>query len=246
MSRQPPKSSTLPLEWEEPGHVYKVQRLVYYMNKFLFNCETCYNQVQKLLYAILIMKHKLLHYFESHPIHVVTSFGLREIVRNHLTMGRITKWALKLMGLDITYVSQTAIKSQALADFVAEWTETQQPHPPVAQEHWSMYFDGSFTLNSIGGGIVLIPPKGDRLLYVIRLHFRTTNNMAEYEALVNGLCITAELGVQQLYIHGDSELGVNQVMGELSCHDSCMVAYRQEERRLEEKFNGFELHHILR
>jgi hypothetical protein len=90
---------------------------------------------KKLLYAILIMKHKLLHYFESHPIHVVTSFGLREIVRNHLTMGRITKWALKLMGLDITYVSQTAIKSQALADFVAEWTETQQPHPPVAQEH---------------------------------------------------------------------------------------------------------------
>jgi hypothetical protein len=89
-------------------------------------------------------------------------FGLREIVGNRLTMGRIAKLALKLMGLDITYVSQTAIKYQALADFVAKWTETQQLQPPVTQEHWSMYFDGSFTLNSIEGGVVLTSPMGDR------------------------------------------------------------------------------------
>jgi hypothetical protein len=46
------------------------------------------------------MKRKLLHYFESHPIWVVTSFGLGEIIGNQLTMGRIAKWALELMGLD--------------------------------------------------------------------------------------------------------------------------------------------------
>jgi hypothetical protein len=80
--------------------------------------------VQKLLYIVLITKHKLLHHFESHLIRVVTSFGVGEIVGNHLTMGRIAKWALQLMGLDITYVSQMVIKSQALANFVAEWTET--------------------------------------------------------------------------------------------------------------------------
>jgi hypothetical protein len=39
------------------------------------------------------------------------------------------------------YVPQTVIKSQALVDFMAEWTETQQQPPPVTQEHWSMYFD---------------------------------------------------------------------------------------------------------
>jgi hypothetical protein len=70
-----------------------------------------------LLYAVLFTKRKLQHYFESHPIRVVTSFGLREIVRNHLTMGRIAKWALMLMAIDITYVPQIAIKSQALIDF---------------------------------------------------------------------------------------------------------------------------------
>jgi hypothetical protein len=101
----------LVMEREEPGHVYKVQRPVYYIRKVLFNYETCYNQVQKLLYAILITKCKLLHYVESHPIRVVTSFGLEEIIRNHLTTGRIPKWALELMGLDIAYVPQMAIKS---------------------------------------------------------------------------------------------------------------------------------------
>jgi hypothetical protein len=115
------------VEREEPGHIYKVQRPVYYLSKVLFDCKTYYNQVQNLLCAILITTHKLLHYFEIHPICVVISFGLGEIIRNCLTTGRIAKWALELMGLDITNMPQTAIKSQTLADFVAEWIETHHP-----------------------------------------------------------------------------------------------------------------------
>jgi ribonuclease HI len=198
-----------------------------------------------LLYAVLIMKRKLLHYFKTHLIRVVTSFGLDEIVRNCLTTGRIAKWALEQMGIDITYVPQTVMKSHALADFVAKWTEIQQPPPPVTQEHWSMYFHDSFTLNGVGGGMVMITPKGDRLFYMIQLHFHTTNNMVEYEALVNGLRIAVEPQVQWLYIRRDSELIVNQVMGESNYRNSHVAAYRQEVRKLEEKFDSFELHHIL-
>jgi hypothetical protein len=119
-------SVALVVEWEELEYVNKVQRPVYYISKVLSGYEIHYNKVQKLLYVILIMKRKLLHYFKSHLVRVVTSHGLREIAGNRLTMGRITKWALELMGLDKTYVVQMAIKSQALADFVAKWTETQQ------------------------------------------------------------------------------------------------------------------------
>jgi hypothetical protein len=133
-------------------------------------------------------------------------------------LGRIANWALKLMALDITYVSQMEIKSQALAEFVAKWTKTQQAPTPITQDHQSMYFDGSFILNGAGGGMVLISPKRDRLLYVMRLHFHVTNNVVEYEALVNDLCIAVELGVQRLYICGDSERTINQVMGQLKCH----------------------------
>jgi hypothetical protein len=104
-------NAALVVEWEELGHVYKVQSPFYYISKVLSNYETRYNQVQKLLYAILIMKHKLLHYIESHPICMVPSLRLREIIGNHLSTGRIVKWAPELMGLDITYVPQTTIKS---------------------------------------------------------------------------------------------------------------------------------------
>jgi ribonuclease HI len=70
--------------------------------------------------------------------------------------------------------------------------------------------------------------------------------VAEYKALVNGLRIATKLGVQWLYICKDYKIVVNQVMGELNYCDSRVVAYRQELRRLEEKFDDFELHHILR
>ena len=79
--------------------------------------------MQKLLYVVLMMTRKLLHYFTDHEVAVVTSYPLRDIVRNRDVTGRISKWALKLMGHDIRYIPHTAIKSQALADFVVEWTE---------------------------------------------------------------------------------------------------------------------------
>jgi hypothetical protein len=139
-------STALVVEWEEPEHVYKVQQPVYNICNVLSNCEIRYNQVQKLLYAILITKRMLFYYFESHPIHVVNLFGLTEIIGNRLTTRRIAKWELKLMGLNIAYIPQTAIKSQALADFVIEWTKTQQ-HPPPPPP----------SLKSMGACILMAP-----------------------------------------------------------------------------------------
>jgi hypothetical protein len=77
------------VERQEPGHIYKLQRPVYYISKVFYVCDAHHNQVQKLLYVVLITKCKLLHYFESHLVHVVTSHGLAEIVRNCLATGRI-------------------------------------------------------------------------------------------------------------------------------------------------------------
>ena len=68
-------------------------------------------QIQKLLYAILITKRKLRHYFESHLMTVVTSFPLDEVIQNQDATERIAKWALELMGQGIAYTSWTAIKS---------------------------------------------------------------------------------------------------------------------------------------
>jgi ribonuclease HI len=70
--------------------------------------------------------------------------------------------------------------------------------------------------------------------------------VAEYEALINGLRIAIELGIRRLDIRGHSQLVIDQVMKETSCHSAKMVMYCQEVRQLEHKFDGLELNHILR
>jgi ribonuclease HI len=67
-----------------------------------------------------------------------------------------------------------------------------------------MYFNGSLMKSGAGAGLLFISPLGKHVRYVIRLHFPASNNVAEYEALVNGLCIVAELGVRRLDARGDS------------------------------------------
>ena len=134
--------------------------------------------------------------------------------------------------------------SQALVDFVVEWTEVQLPTPNVSHEYWTMYFDGSVMAPSSGAGVVLISPDRSRLRYAIRLHFSALNNATEYEALINGLCIAIERGATRLYVRGDLELVVDQVMKESFCKSPLMAAYYQVVRKLEGKFQGIELHHV--
>ncbi|XP_066313481.1 uncharacterized protein [Miscanthus floridulus] len=187
---------------------------------------------------------KLLHYFTNREVTVVTSYPLGDIIRNRDAVGWISKWALELMGHNIRYISRTAIKSQALMDFVTEWMEVQLPTLDITHEYWTMYFDRSIMAPGSGAGVVLISLGGSRLRYAIRLHFLASNNAAKYEALINGLRITIELGATRLYFHGDSELVVDHVMKESSCKSPIMVAYCQEVRKLEDKFQEIELHHI--
>ena len=87
-----------------------------------------------------------------------------------------------------------------------------------------MYFDGSVMAPSSGARVVLISPDGSRLRYAIRLHFLASNNTVEYEALINGLRIVVELGAMWLYVHGDSELVIDQVMKESSYKSPLMAA----------------------
>jgi ribonuclease HI len=239
-------SAVIVVERSEDGHALPVQRPVYYISEVLSETKACYPQVQKLLYAVVHARCKLRHYFEAHPVTVLSSFPLGEIMRNPDVASRITKWSVELMGETLAYAPRKAIKSQILADFVAEWTDTQLPPPQIQAECWTLYFDGSVMKTGAGVGLLFISPLGEHMRYTVRLHFLASNNMAEYEALLCGLRIAIETGIKRLDVRGDSQLVIDQVMKNASCHDEKMEVYCKVVRALEDKFYGIELNHVPR
>jgi ribonuclease HI len=195
---------------------------------------------------VVLARRKLRHYFEAHPVTVVSSFPLGEIIRNLDAAGRIAKWSVELMGETLAYAPRKAIKSQILADFVAEWTGTQLPPPQIQAECWTLYFDGSVMKTGAGADLLFVSPLGEHMRYAVRLHFPASNNMVEYEALLCGLKIAIEIGIKRLDVRGDSRLVIDQVMKNASCHYDKMEAYCKAVRALEDKFHGIELNHVPR
>ncbi|XP_066365521.1 uncharacterized protein [Miscanthus floridulus] len=114
--------------------------------------------------------------------------------------------------------------------------EVQLSTPNVTHEYWMMYFNGLVMAPGLGARVVLISPDGSRLRYVIHPYFLASNNATEYEVLINGLHIAIELDTTWLYVRGDSDCVIDQVMKESSCKIPLMAAYCQEVRKLEDKF----------
>jgi ribonuclease HI len=74
-----------------------------------------------------------------------------------------------------------------------------------------MYFDGSLNLEGASAGVLFISPQGDLLKYVLQIHYKASNNDAEYEALIHGLRIIVSLGIKRLIAYDDSKVVINQV-----------------------------------
>jgi hypothetical protein len=104
-------SVVIVVERTEDGHALLVQRSVYYISEVLSETKARDPQVQKLLYAVVLARCKLRHYFEAHPVTVVSSFLLGEIIQNPDAASRIAKWSVELMGETLAYVPRKAIKS---------------------------------------------------------------------------------------------------------------------------------------
>jgi ribonuclease HI len=228
----------------ERGESYtnrKIQYPVYFVSEVLSDSKTRYFHIMKLAYALLIMSHKLSHYFQVHQIEVHTSST--EILNNTEAIGKIAKWSIELSMYGIVYKPKTAIKAQALNDFVAEWTETQTPPKERELEYWTINFDGSLQLQGAEAGILVTSPQGESFKYVLQMHFPASNNVDEYETLLHGLRMATELGIRRLKVLGDLLFVINQTNKEWSCLDDKMLLYCQELYKLENNFDGLEYLH---
>jgi hypothetical protein len=197
--------------------------------------------VQKLLYAVLITTRKLKHYFLALSIRVISDRPLAHVLQSKEATGWISQWAVEIGQYDIEFIPRWAIKSQALTNFITEWTDSGLRGIDELVDHWLMYFDGSYTLKAAGAGVVYIPPEGDILKYAIQLDFPATNNIVEYEGLVIGLRLAKELGIQRPLIREDSQLVAKQVQKEYDCSIEKMVEYLAEVHMMEKFFDWFEV-----
>ncbi|KAI3678508.1 hypothetical protein L6452_37803 [Arctium lappa] len=192
---------------------------IYYVSKTLLDAETRYSSMEKLLLSLVMAAKKLRHYFESHPITVVTNFPLKSVLRKPELKGRLAKWSIYLSNYDMDFKPKMAIKSQVLADFVTDFSPeleeaTTSNELTVATLHdtnWTLDVDGSSNIRGTGLGIVLQSPQGGKIVYSIRCDFKATNNEATYEALIAGMKIAHDLEATCLHVRSDSSLVENQV-----------------------------------
>ena len=99
----------------------KEQKPVYFISHVLRDAEVRYSALEKVAYALTTAVRKLKLYFQAHPIKVITKAPLKKTLTNFDSSGRLLSWALELSPFDISYHPPKALKSQILADFIADY-----------------------------------------------------------------------------------------------------------------------------
>ena len=164
---------------------------------------------------------------------------------------------MKLSEFDIQYRLRLALKVQVLVDFIAECPTTDQMSKNGSSKEaatseydlgstWVLYIDGASNAQGSGAGFLLTNSDGVVTEYTLRVDFKASNNQAEYEALLAGLRMVKELGINSLRVFSDSQLIVGQVKGEFEVRDPTMVKYLQKVKDLVARLGYLEISHIPR
>ena len=163
--------------------------------------------VEKLALSLVHAACRLRPYFQNHSITVTTDYPIQKILQKLDLAGRMSSWAVELLEFNIPYEPHGPIKAQCL-DFVNDLQ-----HTPT-EDQWTLHVDGSSNPKGVGADIVLEGP--NKILIEKSLHFafKTSNNQAEYEAILVGLSLAREVGVKKLTCKTDSKLTVGHLNDE--------------------------------
>ena len=136
-----------------------MQKPVYYTNRALRGAEGRYPLMGKLAFALIMASRRLRHYFQAHVITVMTDYPLKKVMNKLEAVGRLIQWAVKLSKPNIKYQSRNAIKAQALADFIAEFTPSHDDLDETeGNKTWVVHVDRSSMLHAGGIEVVLKSP----------------------------------------------------------------------------------------
>jgi ribonuclease HI len=225
----------------------KKQAPVYFVSEVLSLSKKNYTELEKVLYAVLMASRKLQHYFQAYHIIVPSSQPLKDIMRNREATGRIGKWAAELNEFTINYVHRSSIQSQALADFIADWTPgAQEEEINKDAEAWTVLYDGSWGTFGAGAAAVLVVPSKVKTCYAARLDFSCTNNIAKYEALLLGLWKLRAMGIRRAILKTNSQVISDHIHKSSKARDPKLEKYLDTVRRLEASFEGFSVKNIPR
>jgi hypothetical protein len=174
---------------------------MYFVSEVLTGSKRFYSEVEKICYVVIMSARMLRHYFEAHTIKALTNQPLNHIFGNRDSSGRMNKWATELSEHVVGFEKHSAIKSQLLANFVAEWMEPGSAIKGVVPElPWLVNCDRAWGATGAGAATIHTLPSGIKLHYTTRLQFNSeddkcTNNIAEHEAILLGLCKLRAIGV---------------------------------------------------
>jgi len=213
------------------------ERVIYYLSRRLIDAETRYSAIEKLCLCLYFSCIKSRHYLLSAECTVICK---DDVVRYMLSMpimsGRIGKWILALSEFDLHYESAKAVKGQIMADFVTQHCGAVEALEIVP---WTLFFDGCTCDWGAGIGIVLISPRGRKYEFSLPIVATSTNNQAEYQALISGLELLREVHADAVEVFGDSMLVINQLAGSYECRSEVLITYYERSMQLLKEFKNF-------
>ncbi|GJR11972.1 reverse transcriptase domain-containing protein [Tanacetum coccineum] len=226
-----------------------VQMPVYFISRTLQGPELNYTPMEKLVLSLVFAAKRLWRYFQAHLIAVVTDQPIKQIISRPNVAGRLQKWSVMLGEHNTTYRPRTSVKGQILGDFLIEKSDESPSDTSVVetpQEPWTLFTDGSSCVDRSGAGLILTSPEGMEFTYALRFQFTTSNNEAEYEALIAGLRIAAQMGVHNVYVSVDSKSVANQVLGAYVAKEENMIKYLEKVKSLVSGFANFSISQVPR
>ncbi|XP_019160960.1 PREDICTED: uncharacterized protein LOC109157567 [Ipomoea nil] len=234
------------------------ENALYYLSRMMTPNELKYSPIEKLCLALVFSIKKLKHYFEAHTIRLVSKANpVKYVMAKVVLSDRLARWYLLFQQFEIVYVPQKSVKGQALADFLAdhpipaEWELSNNlPDEDVlvieVLPPWKMYFDGASHREGAGAGVVFVTPEGEVLPYSFTLTEQCSNNVAEYQALILGLEIAADMKQLRINIYGDSKLIINQVLGLYEVKKAELVPYNNYAKILMQWLGDVTIEHVPR